>query len=117
MSKCYNDKFIFNGKEVEIGYCELNKKEVDYFKDITTSKDGPLISEVLCGNDNPTNINVYLLNSNIYPIFIISSFKVLDFESDSQKINVNLKAKIEGNIPEEENFGTFTTFVNVDCGT
>ena len=69
----------------------------------------------MCGYDNPTDINVYLLDTKNFPTFKISSFKVLDFKKDSEKIKINLKAKIEGGLPQtkEDNFGSFTTFVNV----
>ena len=113
LNKCYSNTFTLNGNEVQIGNCEIGKNEVKYFEDITTSKDSLLISKILCGLDYPTNIYVYLLDTKKYPIFKISGFNVLDFDEKSSTIKTKLKAKIEGNIPEKDNFGTFTTYVNV----
>jgi hypothetical protein len=113
LSQCNSDIFTFNGNEVEIGNCELNKKEVNYFEDITTSEQSLLVSEILCGYNFVTAISVYLLDTKLYPTFKISSFKVLDFKKDSEQIKINLKAKIEGGISGEDNFGSFTTFVNI----
>ena len=104
---------MFNGNKVQIGNCEIDSNEVNYFKDITITNSTFLTTKVYCEHTYTSRINVYLLDTKKYPVFIITGFKVLSHNKKVKKINANLFAKIEGNINLEYFFTTFTTFINV----
>ena len=113
LSNCYSDIFMFNGEKVQIGNCEIDSNEVNYFKDITITNSTFLTSKIYCGYTYTSPINVYLLDTKNYPVFIITEFKVLPHNEKDKIIYANLFAKIEGNINLEYFFTTFTTFINV----
>ena len=56
LRNCYSDIFMFNGNKVQIGNCEIDSNEVNYFKDITITNSTFLTTKVYCEYTYTKNI-------------------------------------------------------------
>ena len=98
-------------------YCDINKEELNYFEEFSWDKrsDLELDFKILCDFFEHTNVIVYRLNKDLYPVFTIRDIQFEKVELISKSTPITLIADIDGN-QDVENKGKnyFINFVNIE---
>ena len=81
-------------------YCDITKEELDYFEEFSwdgnrTDKD--LTYDILCGDKDITNVVIYRLNKEKFPVLRVKEFKFERVDEISNSTWFTLVADIEGN--------------------
>ena len=81
-------------------YCDITKEELNYFEEFSwdgnrTDKD--LIYDILCGDKDITNVVIYRLNKEKYPVLRVKDFKFERVDEISNSTWFTLVADVEGN--------------------
>ena len=90
-------------------YCTINVNELEYFKYYENGIiEMPLFYSKYCGEKISTNLNVYRLDKNKYPVFYIDKLILPNQEIYSGR-NIALKGYIRGTIPKlkEDKYNEF----------
>ena len=94
-------------------YCDISKEELNYFDEFSwdnrTDSDFDLHYFVLCNYLDYTDVIVYRLNKDLYPVFTIRDFQFEKVDLISNSTQFTLIADIDGN---RNNTG-YNSFINV----
>ena len=107
LSKCKTDD------ENSLVKCELESKEVKYFSE----KKGSMMNSYFCGNNkNKTNVNVYKLDLDKYPVFKVKKFKNCSTIDEQKQIKCLIDAEVKGKLPEnkENKLNSFTAKIKIE---
>ena len=109
LNNCHIFNIYFINNNLDLGYCELDEKELNYLVD-----GEEMYSKILCGELINTNTAIYLMDKTKYPIFIIHHFYVQAYDSKTKKISATLKSKIEGSVSGyiNNNGNSFEVFIS-----
>ena len=81
-------------------HCDINKEEIEYFEDISTMNDNPLVYSILCGYKELIPAVTYRLDTNKYPVFKFKNLILPEGETISSKSILTGVADIEGSLSE-----------------
>ena len=85
--------------DFEFVYCDLKKKEIDYFNDMNNPSSHPyMVYDVLCGAKEDFSTIVYKLDTSKYPVFKVKKFMLPQEKILSSESKIIGVADVEGSL-------------------
>ena len=94
--------------------CKIKEDELKFFEKMSSPSDNPVLYQVDCGYKQPTEVSVFLLDTENYPVFKVSQFIVPEDKIVSIETDLYLFAKIEGSTEKFKNENQFFTLVDLE---